>query len=217
LTMPTTGITALLEQATARYQSQVNEAGPYLVRRGIDREVAEAARLGVVVEPEPGHEDYQGRLCIPYLTRAGVVTLKFRCIDPHDGTCKDNGHVKYLCPSGMGKPRLYNVDSFFSRSRVIAIAEGELDALILTHKAGIPAVGCPGVSTWQPHFPRCFNGFQQVLIFADGDQPGRDMARMITKELPMFTRTIQMPDGMDVNDVYLAEGREGLRQRAGLE
>lgn len=214
MTTRMTATTNLLEQATARYQSTVSGALPYLAARGIDPAVAAAERLGVVSEPEPGHEDFQGRLSIPYLTRAGVVNLKFRCIEDHD--CKQSGHPKYLGLSGgEGKPRLYNVEAFFARSSVIGIAEGEFDALVLSHYAGLPTVGCPGVSTWQSHFPRCFQGYDLTLIFADGDDPGRQWARMIQKQVHP-SRVIPMPDGMDVNTVYLTEGVDGLRKRAGL-
>lgn len=206
--------TALLEQATARYEAAVSEVLPYLAQRGIDPTAAAAARLGVVLDPEPGHDEFYGRLSIPYLTRAGVVNLKFRCIEDHD--CKQEGHPKYLgLHGGEGKPRLYNVNAFFARSSIIGIAEGELDALVLSHYAGLPTVGCPGVSTWQSHFPRCFQGYGLTLIFADGDDPGRQWARMIAKQVNPC-RVLTMPEGMDVNDMYLIEGADGLRKRAGL-
>lgn len=214
MTTHTLDITNLLEQATARYAAAVSEALPYLARRGIDLPVAEAARLGVVLDPQPGHEEFYGRLCIPYITRAGVVNLKFRCIEDHD--CKENGHPKYLgLHGGEGKPRLYNVEAFFARSSVIGIAEGEFDALVLSHYVGLPTVGCPGVSTWQSHFPRCFQGYGLTLIFADGDDTGRSFARMVAKQVHP-SRVLAMPDGMDVNEVYLREGADGLRKRAGL-
>lgn len=210
--MLTTVITASLEQAVAKYQTAISLASDYLGSRGIGPRVAEAARLGVVAEPEPGDEHMQGRLAIPYLTRAGVVAVKYRCIQDH--SCKEASHPKYTGHSNK-RPRMYNANAFFQHSSVIGITEGEFDALVLSHYVGIPAVGCPGVSTWQSHFPRCFSGYDQVLMFADGDKPGRDMARMIQKEL-MQTRVVYMPDDQDVNDVYLTEGADGLRKRAGL-
>ena len=45
-------------------------------------EAARLARLGVVVEPEVGHEQFAGRLSIPYITKSGVVGL--RCETPGD-------------------------------------------------------------------------------------------------------------------------------------
>jgi DNA primase len=203
--MPSASVLSWLEKATALYEEQLDQALTYLEGRGISEATARAARLGVVGTPAPTHDRYQGRLCIPYVTPAGVIGLKFRAIGEAD--------PKYLCLPNS-RPSLYNVLSFFTASDTIAVSEGELDALILT-QAGIPAVGCPGVSTWQEHHPRCFTGYDRVLVFADGDTPGHDLAKRISRDLEQ-AQVIHCPDGMDVTDVYLAEGAYGLRKRAGL-
>lgn len=204
-----------MEVATTCYQQMIDKgAASYLGSRGIDRHMAEAYRLGVVREPQPGHDPYVGRLAIPYLSRGGVLTIKFRCMEEHGGKCKDHGHVKYLCLPNT-KPRLYNVNAFFDSQPYIAVTEGEIDAMTLSWHADVPAVACPGVSTWQPHFPRVFNGFQAVYVYADGDQPGQDLARKIVKEVPQ-AQIVYLPDGEDVNSMFLKEGGDGLRKRAGL-
>src|SRR5690348_4853437 len=115
-------------------------------------------RLGLVDDPVPGHEPYEGRLSIPYLTRTGVVALTFRCV--HDHNCKDAGHSKYLKPPATPS-RLYNTTALFTDKPFVAIAEGELDALTLTMN-GIPAVGVPGASNWRRYYNRCFEDFNQV-------------------------------------------------------
>ncbi len=43
-------------------------------------EIARLAQLGVVEEAEVGHEAYKGRLSIPYITKTGVVDLRFRAL-----------------------------------------------------------------------------------------------------------------------------------------
>ena len=45
-------------------------------------EAARLARLGVVEEAEIGHETFQGRLSIPYITKTGVVDIRFRSLNP---------------------------------------------------------------------------------------------------------------------------------------
>lgn len=197
---------ASLEAWTAGAERNLELAGQYLNGRGISREAARAARLGVVGD-DPSLASYAGRLSIPYVTPAGVVGLKFRTMADEE--------PKYLCLPNS-RPLLYGVLSFQMRSAVIAITEGELDALTLTHNVGIPAVGCPGVSTWQRHHRRCFTGYERVLIFGDGDNPGREFAKRINKDLANGT-VVPMPDGMDVTDLFLAEGADALRRRAGLE
>lgn len=69
------------------------------------RDSATYFRVGVVDQPLPGHEQYRGWLCIPYLTRTGPVGLKFRCLNDHD--CKSVHKERYLIPAGQ-QQRLYN-------------------------------------------------------------------------------------------------------------
>ena len=202
-----------LGKAAAKYALNLDKAASYLTQRGVSEATAVAAQLGVVVDPEPGHELVVGRLAIPYITRAGIVDMKFRCLLHED--CKQEGCVKYLAISGLEGSRLYNVQAFFEDSPVIALTEGEFDALILNYEVGIPTVGCPGVQRWEDHFARCFTGYESVLVFADGDTAGRDFAKRVANELLQAT-VVNLPMGEDVNSVYLTEGPDGLLHRAGL-
>jgi hypothetical protein len=164
-----------------------------------------------VVEPEVGHEIYEGRLSIPYITRSGIVNMKFRCMEPHD--CKEVG-----CPKYMGlsqQTNIYNVGAFFADSPILGMAEGEIDTQVLDGLVGIPTVGIPGVKNWKPHYERCFSDYERVLVFVDGDEAGRDFAKHVQYVLEDVT-PVWMPSGMDVSSVYQAEGPDGLRKRAGL-
>lgn len=201
-----------MEVATSTYQAEIRAAATYLGSRGIDPQMAQAYRLGVVQEPQPGHDWFRGRLSIPYVTRGGIVQMKFRCLQDHN--CKDHNHQRYMGLTNV-KPHLYNVNAFFDTAPYIAITEGEIDAMTLSWHAYIPAVSCPGVSTWQPHFPLCFKGFERVFLYADGDQPGQDLMRKVSKDLPQ-SQIIYLPNGEDVNSMFLKEGAAGLRKRAGL-
>jgi len=55
----------LLRKATTKYAGNIFQAQSYLASRGIPIEAARLAQLGVVAEPEIGHEQYAGRLSIP--------------------------------------------------------------------------------------------------------------------------------------------------------
>jgi hypothetical protein len=203
-------VRASLEEATATYELFAQGARSYLEARGIDLKVAATFRLGVVEIPVVGHEMFEGRLAIPYLTKAGVVNLKFRCMYNHD--CE--GHGKYLgLPNS--KTNVYNTLAFHRDSSMIAICEGEFDALVLDSLVGIPAVAIPGVQNWKAHYERCFVDYERVLIFADGDDPGKDFGKHVSSRIDGCT-VIGMPHGTDVNTIYLSEGAEGLRKRAGL-
>jgi 5S rRNA maturation endonuclease (ribonuclease M5) len=215
-----------LERAVRTYQGHVLEAREYLENRGIDGPIAGHARLGVVRDPMPGHEDYLGRLAIPFLTPAGPVDIRFRCITNHgtddlgaERSCKDAGHSKYLNLPGKS-PRMFNAQALMSDVATVAVCEGELDALIVHHHVQVPAVGIPGAQVWngQKHYPRMFRPFSRVLVFADGDDAGRDLGKQIAKDLNDTTtvQIVRLEQGMDATDTFLLEGAEGLRARAGL-
>lgn len=196
-----------LEEATRTYQVQIDAAGTYLASRGISRNVALTFRLGYVHEPMIGHEQYAGRLAIPYLTPTGVVDLRFRSIS-------DDGSPKYLSRPGA-ESALFNVPAFQQDSDVIAVCEGELDTMITHGECGIPAVGVPGANGWKSWYARAFADYRKVIVLCDGDQPGRDLGKKIAQQIDVAT-VVSMPDGMDVNDVFLAEGGDGIRKRIGL-
>lgn len=194
-----------LESAVTHYQKHTNLAQEYLASRGLTLEDAATHRLGVVEEPLPGHETYKGRLVIPYITKTGVVDIRFRAMD--------NSDLKYLGLPGA-KTHLYNVLSTFSAQDVIAVCEGEIDTITL-NKCGIAAVGVPGVNNWKKHYTRILQDFETVYVFADGDQPGTDFGKNLARELATVI-VIQMPDGEDVNSVYCKGGPNAIRERIGL-
>ena len=195
----------LLTDAAQRYASNLTpQALSYLVGRGITQEVANTFLLGSVHEPSAGHELAIGMLSIPYRTPAGVVGLKFRRID--------GGTPKYLWPTGQ-KIGLFNVLDLHKPSDVIAICEGEIDTIILSGVVGIPAVGVAGVSQWKPWFPKLFESYNKIYIFADNDvkedgrNPGQELAKRIKEDLER-AEIIHLDANLDVNDTFLARGSD---------
>lgn len=197
------------ESAVSTYQEDLStdaEAQAYLLGRGLGPQAAAGFRLGVVRRPLQGHEGYAGRLVLPYLTPAGVVSLRFRCLGQHEGACE--GHPKYLSEQGA-ETRLYNVLDLKKASSSICIAEGELDAISLS-LSGLPAVGVPGVESWQPHWGRLLDDFQTVYCLADPDKAGRKFASFLAKEAA--ARAIHLPTDQDVNDVFRTGGPAAVKR-----
>ena len=197
------------EQAATQYQADLAAdtfAQAYLTGRGIGPEAARSHRLGVVRNPLKGHEQFTGRLVIPYVTPAGVVTFSFRCLQNH--VCKDVNCPKYLPPEGMERT-LYNVLDFRKDSTVVYVCEGEIDTLSLS-LSGFPAIGVPGATHWKPHFTRCFMDYAQVFCVADGDEAGRKMGHLLASEVQ--ARIIRPPRGADVNDLYTQGGAHAVQQ-----
>ena len=196
----------LLGRAANKYAGSISLAEDYLASRGITREVARLARLGVVEEPEIGHEAFQGRLSIPYITKTGVVDLRFRSLNPAV-------EPKYMGMTGA-ETKMYNVLDIEKAGDYIGVCEGELDTVTLSSCIGIPCVGVPGANSWKKHYTRLLADFERVFVFADGDQPGKEFATSLARELPVTI--VQLPDGEDVNSAYVKYGSDYIRDRAGL-
>ena len=200
----------IAETATTRYQDQFSvEAYDHLAARGIELEAAQAARLGQVSDPEPGHEAFAGRLAIPYLDRNGqALTLRFRCLKGHDHKAPEVRCPKYMSISG-DTPRLYNVRAVHQATDEIHIAEGELDAIVL-EQLGLHAVALPGADAWKSHYRRIFDGFNQVLVWADPDEAGGKLRQTILNSVYQ-ARPVNLTVG-DVGETLLQLGAEALER-----
>ncbi len=160
--------------------------------------------------------------------RLGVVELKYRCTEDHDcgniptGQVDEDGepitrsHGKYLYDKGAA-PNLYNVNAFLVESDTIVLTEGEFDALAVEVHTGLPAVGYPGTSTWRssPWWKRCFDGYATVFVAADGDKPGADAAKYISRDLPNAV-VVSMPEGHDATSYIIEHGPEAMLAKFGF-
>ena len=188
------------------YEANISQAEDYLASRGISLSVARLARLGVVAEPETGHEAYVGRLAIPYITKSGVVDLRFRSLNPAV-------EPKYMGLTGA-ETKMYNVLDIERADNYIGVCEGELDTLTMSRCVGVPCIGVPGANSWKRHYSRMLADFERVFVFADGDQPGKEFATSLARELPVTI--VSMPDGEDVNSIYTKNGAEFIKSKMGL-
>ena len=196
----------LLGRAAEKYAASIYQAQDYLESRGIPLEVARLAQLGVVVEPEVGHEAFVGRLSIPYVTKTGVVDLRFRSLNPAV-------EPKYMGMTGA-ETKMYNVLDVERAGDYIGVCEGELDTITLSHCVGISCIGVPGANSWKKHYTRLLADFERVFVFADGDQAGTEFARSLARELPVTI--VQLPEGEDVNSLYVRHGAAYLKDKAGI-
>lgn len=192
-----------LGKAAKYYAAAIHEAEDYLAERGITLEVAKRVGLGVVLDPITGHEQYENRLSIPYITRSGVVDIRFRSLDSQE--------PKYMGLAGAST-HLFNTKAFFKASSFICICEGEIDTITLDYVCNIPSVGVPGVNNWKKHYTKLLADFDKVFMFADGDNAGHEFSKSLTKELGNVI-TVQMPEGEDVNSMYLKHGAEYFQQK----
>lgn len=191
---------AVSQYALAMWEPRQSPGVQYLLDRGISPASIESFRLGFVAEPISGHEQYRGCVSIPSLGPAGVYGLRFRSLG-------DGGGPKYLGLSGA-PTRLFNIRDIHSAGDDICVTEGEFDAIILT-QCGLKAIGVTGANNWKKHHPRMLAGFQRVFIFGDGDKAGTEFSKKVFETTTNGIR-ISLPQGCDVNDLYLTEGQEGI-------
>ena len=157
----------------------------------------------MVVDPLPGHEAFAGRLAIPYVTPTGVVHIRFRTIKNED--------PKYMGMAGA-KTTMFNTNAIFSAQKYICVTEGEFDCIVMSVKTAHPTVGIPGANNWKSHYSRILDDFDTVIVLTDGDNAGAEFGKKITRELPN-ANVIPMPDGEDVNSVFILHGKEWIDER----
>jgi DNA primase len=187
----------------------------YLAQHALTVEMAAEYRLGYVENPAPQDKRFKGMLCVPYLTRAGVKALKFRCMADHDHSAHGG---KYAQPAGQ-LVRPFNPEAYFKAYNTIGLCEGEIDAIVATEALGVPTVGVPGVEMWRSHvewWRHTLKDYDEVIVFGDGDDAGRRMARQVQEDLGTRALIAQCDTGEDIASTVAAGKADALREKAGL-
>lgn len=141
-------------------------------------------------------------MTIPYITKSGVVDIRFRAIDYSE--------PKYLGLPGS-ETRFYNVNAYFEATDWICLCEGEIDTMTLS-KLGYPALGVPGVKNIKPHHYKILSDFDRVYVFADGDVAGRDFAKDLARKVSGVI-PITIPDNEDVNSLFTKHGEQWFKEK----
>lgn len=186
----------------------------YLTNRGITSAAADSFRLGFVANPLPGHENYAGMLSIPYLTRSGVVSIRFRAVPENGDVDAPIQGPKYLTIYGDSM-RPFNTLALARRENFAFICEGEFDTITLSI-LGLPAVGIPGTEHWKPLYRRMFR-YRTIIVPADNDDQGagKEFGKKIQSDIH-GTKVILMDKGYDVNKTYVEKGAEYLLNKLGF-
>jgi hypothetical protein len=116
--LPSSAQRASLVERLRRYASHDRPTLlDYSARRGLAGDVVDRYGWGIV-PPSEDRAEIIGRLAIPYLSPAGPLGFKFRCIDPLHGDHK--GDEAGRCPKYIGDPGfhppLYNAGSLLEDS-----------------------------------------------------------------------------------------------------
>lgn len=198
---------------TERYHHQLvrerdNPAWEYLTEeRGLRPFWIKQFKLGWVQEPARGHERYVGRISIPYLTAHGEVRgLRFRRIDGE--------RPKYDGDPGV-QAHLFAVR--YASERLVYVTEGEFDCMIV-HQIGKRAVGVPGANHFKREWRWAFRHAGLVIGVLDGNGDTKAAAMFKTglaqslRDMPPTLLFKQMPEGHDVNSLFLEDRKALLRE-----
>ena len=116
-----------LKEAVRRYHSAAFLAEEWFDARGVSEESRNTFRLGLCEDPIPGHEQYEGMICIPYLDSIGrVLKVRFRRLSGDGPKYMDLSHEH---------SRMFNTKAILNADREIHVTEGECltgDAEVLT-------------------------------------------------------------------------------------
>lgn len=168
------GMVGLVE----RYHGQVDdpwECAPHSARtywrsQGLNDGTIERYRLGYC--PECPTYQQSASYVIPYYHAGNLISIRHRLATP-------NGCGKYR-PEFVGLPnQLFNLDALNPQSEEIhfgllnpgevLLVEGEVKSLYLSDIQDLPAVGMPGVESWQEEWIKYFAGVSKVYVTLDPD------------------------------------------------
>jgi len=200
-----------------RLRQSADEAW-YLMRRGIDLDVADKAGAGIIV-PRELWPELTDKYALSDLRDAGLVsgqdgflfarhTLLFsymadgkvQYLQARDVT--GNANVKELSLAGYRSPVPFNGDVLREPQDRVFICEGCLDT-ISALQLGYPAIGIPGVQGFREEWFALFGNVGSVLIAFDNDQAGQRVAVKLRSEfrLRRIRADVVLPSqGKDIND-----------------
>lgn len=163
---------------------------------------------------------------IPGMVRCGLGWDGERVTFPvRNHKLKCVGVVRYL-PGGRpkslalpgSKRMLFPAPEVTNRKRPLFIVEGEPDA-VAVWSCGHQAVAVPGTGSWRTDWVQRLVG-RQVIVIADCDPQGRELAAKLVREIPRARRMELAPwrsDGYDIGDLVLEASRErAWREMHGL-
>lgn len=179
----------------AKPQCQAPKAGvaEWLKSRGLtDKTLADFK----IAEQIKGGKTYA---VFPYLRDGVLVNVKYRNVD----------EKKDMRQEGGAEPCLFGWHLIDPKCRVVAITEGEIDAMSL-HQCGIPALSVnagAGNHQWLENDWDRLDRFSEILIFMDSDEAGQKGAQEIAKRIGADRCKLVKIPAKDANE-YLQAGAE---------
>ncbi|HDR8957048.1 toprim domain-containing protein [Burkholderia vietnamiensis] len=162
--------------------------------RGITAETVQAFK---VAEQTNGPKTH---IVFPYLRGGELINAKYRNIADKKDMRQEAG----------AEPCLFGWNLIDPAQRVVAIAEGEIDAMTL-HQVGIPALSVnagAGNHQWIDSDWERLERFSEILLCYDNDEAGRKGAQEVANRLGIERcRVVFFGESKDANEYLLAGAR----------
>lgn len=174
-----------------------NEAEEYCKLRKISKETMNVYGVSC---------DDKGNIVFPYFENGIHVMNKFR---PAKKVLK--GEMKAWREEG-GKPVLWGMD-ICEPEKPLIITEGEMDTLSCYESGAQNVVSVPSGSedfTWVDLCWDWLKQFQEIILFGDNDEPGREMIRKLTQKLSEYKLYVVENKYKDANELLFYEGSEAV-------
>lgn len=170
-------------------------AKEWLIGRGLTAETIAAFKIAEQIR---GGKTY----CVfPYLRDAELVNAKYRNVEDK----------KDMRQEGGAEPCLFGWDLIDPKARVVAICEGELDAMTL-HQVGISALSVnagAGNHQWIDSDWERLERFSEILLCYDNDDAGQKGVREVANRLGLERcKIVHFDQAKDANE-YLQAGADG--------
>lgn len=177
-------------------QCQTPKAGvrAWLNGRGITDKTITEFRIGEQLR------DGKAYAVFPYLRDGEVVNVKYRSVDEKRDMRQESG----------AEPCLFGWHLIDPKTRVIAITEGEIDAMTL-HQAGIPALSVnagAGNHQWIESDWSRLERFSEIIVCYDNDDAGKKGAQEVVKRLGVERCKLATFGAKDANQ-WLMDGACG--------
>lgn len=178
---------------------------PYLKHRGITEETAREFGVGFF----PGRGSMSDRVVIPISNERGELVA-------YSGRSIDETEPKYKLPASFVKSavlfNLHRVLETAETTGTVIVVEGFFDCMKV-HQAGLPSVVALMGSSMSEAQQELLCRFKQVILFLDGDEPGRVAAQSIGARLmyQMLVQVVNLADGKQPDQLSSDEIRAVLR------
>lgn len=167
---------------------------------GVDFIAAKAEVFRIVGRPAPTWEQRDVEAVYDYHDERGnVVYQVVRKLGKKFMQRRPDGQGRWMWGLGNVKPVPFQLPKLLSSSTLVAITEGEKDAIAMTRAGWLATCNNGGAGNFKVEIAPYFAG-KDIAIFPDNDEPGRKHAQLVAKILTGIAESVRIVEipGLDL-------------------